>query len=289
MEKQDVYEILSLLGYPCSNGVIIRLQREEDDTPYDVWRIESPGETLILKKTTPQEQAVYEAFFVHECKFVPKVYAFGKYQGDTYMLMEYVEGKTLSNSTRQKLILVLDALVATQKQFWGNTELTQVGCSFESRCGALEKRTAYMDDLAEPYKAFLEEYCRVPRTLCNDDLLPFNVLADEDRAVILDWEMGGILPYPSAIARFLAFVEETPDALFYMTMEDRDFVVSYYYDKLIQSKGISWQEYLRTLRLFFFKEYSEWVYLGRSSGDTDGVYYQKYYIKAKRLAKELGF
>ncbi len=289
MREQEIRNILSSLGYPCSGGDITRFCDAEDGTPYHVWKIEAARQTFVLKKSSFQERTVYESFFPHGGGAVPKVYASGEYQGDTYLLMEYAEGETLSCCTRQKLILALDALIATQQQFWGNTGLTQIGCSFESRCGALEKRTAYMYDLAEPYEAFLAEYRRVPRTLCNDDLLPFNVLAGEDRGVILDWEVGGILPYPGPIARLLAFGEEQEGALFYMTEADREFAAGYYYDHLIQSKGISWKEYIHSLRLFFFKEYSEWVYLGRSSGDLTGEYYQKYYAKAKLLANELGY
>ncbi|MBO5891347.1 MAG: phosphotransferase [Oscillospiraceae bacterium] len=286
--ERDVCKIIAALGYPCPDAVITRFHGEEDDSPYHVWKVETCRQTFVLKKITPRERSVYETFFPNGGA-VPKVYAFGEYQGDTYMLMEYVAGETLSRCTRQKLIFALDALVDTQERFWGNTDQSEVGCSFDSRFPALEKRLPYMEDLAEPYKAFLAEYSQVPRTLCNDDLLPFNVLAGETKAVILDWEEGGILPYPSAIARFLAFGEETEDALFYMTEEDRAFAVRYYYDKLIQSKGISWEDYLHSLRLFFFKEYSEWVYLARQSGDLTGEYCQKYYAVAKRLAKELGY
>lgn len=40
--------------------------------------------------------------------------------------------------------------------------------------------------------------------LCHDDLLPFNVLVSEDRAVLIDWEFAGILPSPASFARLIA-------------------------------------------------------------------------------------
>ena len=91
----------------------------------------------------------------------------------------------------------------------------------------LNSKGSYMDDLAEVYRAYLAEAARVPRTLCNDDLLPFNVLVNEERAVILDWEYGGILPYPCALARLLAFGEEGTDFFFQMTRADREFALRY--------------------------------------------------------------
>lgn len=54
-----------------------------------------------------------------------------------------------------------------------------------------------------------------------DDLLPFNVIVSDDRAVLIDWEYGGILPYPSSFARLIAHGEEAEDSLFHMTREDR--------------------------------------------------------------------
>ncbi len=103
------------------------------------------------------------------------------------------------------------------------------------------------------------------------------------------WEYGGILPYPCALARLLAFGEENTDFMFQMSLEDKEFAVWYYYDYLIKSKGIPWDEYIRTMKLFFLKEYSEWVYFARSSNDFTKPEYQKYYAKCKLLAKELGY
>ncbi len=48
-------------------------------------------------------------------------------------------------------------------------------------------------------------------------------------------------------------------------------------------------EYDRTMKLFLLKEYSEWVYCAGASGDYEMTYYQKYYEKSKKLARELGF
>ena len=205
------------------------------------------------------------------------------------MLMEFFDGETMSQSTRKKLILALDALIQLQEKFWGNTDLADVGWTFEKRHAARKKRLTYMEDLSDAYKAYLEADKTVPRTLCNDDLLPFNVLVSTDRAVIIDWEFAGILPYPCALARLLAFGEENTDFMFQMTMEDKEFAVQYYYDNLIRNKGISWDEYIRTMKLFFFKEYSEWVYFARSSNDFTKPEYQKYYAKCKILARDLGY
>lgn len=266
---------------------------EEDGEPYSVWRVTWPDRTAVLKRTTAGEREVYETFFGPGGGPVPEIYGFAELDGWLYMLMEYVEGETLSHCTREKLIPALDALIETQRRFWGSTEHEHVGYSFEVCCAHREKRLAYMGDLADTYRVYLETFKNAPRTLCNDDMLPFNVVVSGGRAVILDWEYGGILPWPCALARFLAFGEEPEedeepgdDDLFLMTDEDRKFALDYFFEHFIREKGVSRAEYDRAMRLFFFKEYSEWIYCAAIGGEKDEKY-EKYSVKARQLAREL--
>ena len=287
MDCNTVAQILAPLGFhkPVS---VMPFIREEDGDSCNVWKLDAPGVTTVLKNVTPREKATLEAFFPLGGCGTPRIYGFAQYAGDTYMLSEFFYGETLSRSSRKALTLALDALIQIQEQYWGNTTLCDAGWTFEKQYASLRKRLPYMEDLSNAYSAYLEVNRSVPRTLCNDDLLPFNVLANEERAVILDWEQGGILPYPCALARLLAFGEENTDFFFQMTRADKEFAIDYYYDRLLQNKGISRVQYLHDLKLFFFKEYSEWVYLARSTGDFSSPYYEKYYPKAKALAMDLG-
>lgn len=287
LETNEIYQILTELNFPYTATSVTQFCREEDGSPYDVWKLETDSVTAVLKMTSAEERSTCEAFFPHGGCGTPKIYGFTEHDSETYMLMEFFEGETMSHSTREKLILALDALIQLQEKFWGNTDLADIGWTFEKRYGAREKRLPYMEDLTEAYSAYLEADRTVPKTLCNDDLLPFNVLVNADRAVIIDWEFGGILPYPCALARLLAFGEENTDFMFQMSLADKEFAVQYYYDNLIKSKGIPWNEYIRTMKLFFIKEYSEWVYFARSSNDFTKPEYQKYYAKCKILAKDL--
>ena len=287
MDCNIAAQILAPLDFPKPVSVMPFI-REEDGDSCDAWKLEAPGITAVLKKITPREKATLEAFFSKGGCGIPRIYGFAQHAGDTYLLSEFFSGETLSHSNRKALTLALDALIQIQEQYWGNTALCDAGWTFEEQYAALQKRLPYMEDLAAAYSAYLEANRSVPRTLCNDDLLPFNVLANEERAVILDWELGGILPYPCALARLLAFGEENTEFLFQMTRANKEFAVDYYYDRFLRSKGISRVQYIRDLKLFFFKEYSEWVYLARSTGDFSSPYYEKYYPKAKALAMELG-
>lgn len=283
-----IAEILRTLKFQRHVYGASQFRSEEDNEPYQVWKLDTQQGSLVLKKTSPQERAVYEAFFADGGP-VPKVYAFGEFEGELYMLMEHIPGASLCRCTQDRLRRTLDVLIASQEKYWESVAYGDIGYGFAKSFPNRQKRLPYMGDLADAYRAYLSEFEAVPRTLCNDDMLPMNVVANDERVVILDWEFGGILPYPCALARLLAFGEEDPQALFQMTGEERRFALDYYYANLVAQKGISRERFDRTMALFFFKEYSEWVYCAGLSGDYEMEYYQKYYAKAKELATELGF
>lgn len=284
MDIQIITDIVRCIDPSLSVTGAESFRSEEDGGAYHVWKISTDDRPLVLKKITQQEQDVYRTFF-SEGSPVPKVYGF--YNG--WMLMEFIPGHTLSHCRREDLIPALDALIELQKKFWNRTDFSGIGFDFDTCYASRKKRLPYFEDLTDCYEAYLESFRKVPRTLCNDDLLPFNVIIHENRAVFLDWEYGGILPYPCALARMIAYGEEAEDALFHMKREDQIFAVEYYYENLIKEKGISYEEYIRTMKLFFFKEYSEWIYCAGLSGDRSGEYYRKYAPLARKIAAELGY
>ena len=185
---------------------------------------------------------------------------------------------------RAKLTCALDALISLQRRTWGSGN-GSLGKSLLQR----QDRGRHLNDplLEEAYEKFLSVYQSVPRTLCHDDLLPFNIIASEERAVLIDWECGGVLPYPTSFARLIAHAEEDQDALFYMTEADKQFAIAYYYDNLLKDKGISYTNWRNTLEFFLFYEYCEWVFVGNKYHATDGEYYKKYLPMAKKQAAKI--
>ena len=284
---EEIRKILNTLAPELRLHAAEPFRAEEDGRAYQVWKLETDRGAMVLKKTTRKEREVYEVFFSQGGP-APKVYAFTEADGETWMLMEFVSGESMSDCTRERLILTLDVLIESQKRWWGEEALAHVGYGFRESWPNRCKRLEYMGDLAPGYRAYLDAFESLPRTLCNDDLLPFNVLADEGRAVILDWEYGGILPWPCAIARLLAFGEDRADAMFRMSGEDRDFALTYYYENLLREKGYARAEYDRMIDLFFLKEYTEWVYCAAVSGDYEMEYYKIYSKKARVLAEQMG-
>ena len=135
--------------------------------------------------------------------------------------------------------------------------------------------------LEQAYGGFLELYESLPRTLCHDDLLPFNVLVNGNKATIIDWEHAGILPYPTSLVRLIAHGREEEDAFFYMTEADKAFAIDYYYEHLVKSKGISYEDYRRTVDYFLLYEYCEWIMLGSKYPDEDIPRAREYLAIAK--------
>ena len=288
MELQKILECIDAVSISPS-ATITQLKHEEDDELYQVWRIDAHNERYILKEAKGDERYIYAAISGLCKNSVPKIYQAVTADEKTYLLMEYVDGENLCQSDRKKLTLALDSLIALQRETWEMQRIDGLENSFEKSLANRKNRGKYLGDplLEEAYEKFLVLYRSTPKTLCHDDLLPFNIIATEQKAYLIDWEIGGMLPYPTPFARLIAHTQEDEGALFYMTETDKRFAIDYYYENFLKEKGISYQEWLHTLEYFLFYEYCEWVFVGNKYQATDGEYYKKYLPIAKKKAAEI--
>jgi thiamine kinase-like enzyme len=254
-----------------------------------VWRIDTNSEIYILKEAKGDERYIYAAISGVCKNSVPKIYQTVTDDEKTYLLMEYIEGEDLCRCDRKKLTLALDSLIALQRETWEMQRIDGLENSFEKSLDSRKNRGEYLNDtlLEEAYEKFLTVYRSTPKTLCHDDLLPFNIIVGEQNAHLIDWEIGGMLPYPTPFARLIAHTKEDENSLFYMTEADKRFAIDYYYDKLLKEKGVLYQDWLHTLEYFLFYEYCEWVFVGNKYQATDGEYYKKYLPIAKKQAAEI--
>ncbi len=274
------------IGISFDCAVFTPFINAEDGSDYEVWLVTVGNEKYVLKKAKNNEVQVYSAFFSVPVAGAPRFYGAVSVDGAEYLLIEYVAGSDLCKCDRASLTKALDALISLQDKFWDSCENGK-GVSFSDSLKSRINRGNYLGDdyLEKAYSDFLAAYNSVPRTLCHDDLLPFNLLVSQDRATIIDWEVAGILPYPTSLARLIAHAKESEDAFFYMRNEDKEFAVHYYYDNLVKKKGISFSEYRRTLDLFLLYEYCEWIMLGNKYNDADMDRYDHYLKKAKEHIK----
>lgn len=288
VELRKVIERIEAVSIP-GEATVTQVKHEEDNAPYQVWRIDTDQGKYILKEAKGNEQLLYSTALAAVKASVPALLQVLTVGEKTYLLLEYIEGEDLCSCDRAKLTRALDALISLQQQTWEMEAKDGLEGSFEKSLLQRRDRGRYLDDpqLEMAYERFLRLYQEVPKTLCHDDLLPFNVISGNERAALIDWECGGILPYPTAFARLIAHAEETQDALFYMTDADKRFAVQYYYDRLLKGKGISYTDWRNTLEYFLFYEYCEWVFVGHKYHETDGEYYKKYLPMAKKQAAKI--
>lgn len=276
--------ILRQLGFDSKPYSVISFISAEDGSPYPVWRIDYPDGSFVLKKAKGREIQNYQSYLFEDVSYAPRFYGTTESEGDQYLLLEYIQGTDLTRCNRKDLTAVLDSLVAMQSQFWGR----------EMSADALDSRLnrrQYLGNqrLERAYDAFLEDCKQIPSTLCHDDLLPFNVIVSDKRCVFIDWEVGGILPYPTSMARLIAHTEESEDAFFFMTESDRTFAIDYYFEKLVKGRGVAYDTYCRSLDLSLFYEYCEWVYVGNKYQQPNTQRYQKYLDLAIKQAEKLGY
>ena len=261
---------------------------DEDGSEYAVWLVDTGTEKRVLKRAKGSELAIYHSFFSERKPYVPAFFGACEHNGDAYFLTEYCPGEDLRRCGREKLIKALDALIRMQDEFWERADLYDAANAYEKAQKNIEHRGRYLGSalLERAYAQFTALYQNTPRTLCHDDLLPFNLLIGE-RAVLIDWEYGGMLPYPVSLARLLAHGRERDDAYFYLAREDRDFAIGCYYENLVKKHGVSYEDYRSTLEHFFFFEYCEWVMLGNEYDSRDDARYGESLVLAEETAKTL--
>jgi hypothetical protein len=287
-------ELQKILGqidsvFISPNATITQLRHEEDDELYRVWKIEANNSSYILKEAKGDEKYLYSAI-PDVCKeYLPFVYQTITMDKKTYLLMEYVEGENLCRCDRARLTLALDALMALQQETWEMPATGFLKNTFKASLARRQNRGKYLNDalLEEAYDKFMAVYNSIAKSLCHDDLLPFNIITNDRKAVLIDWEVGGMLPYPTSFARFIAHTQEDTEAMFYMAAADKSFAIDYYYKNLLEKKGISYSEWLYILECFLFYEYCEWVFVGNKYQATDGEYYKKYLPLAKQQAAKI--
>lgn len=287
---ENIKEILSLFhDLDPGSCAVSPFTNEEDGSEYSVFHVMSPSGDFVLKPAKEYEKEVYETFFRGGRSYAPKLYGSAEKDGTDWLLTEYVQGDDLRCCERETLTRVLDALISMQDEYWEKASYYSAAYSLEKSLPGREKRGRYLGSpvFEKIYSEYMDEYISLPLTLCHDDLLPFNVIAGNERAVLIDWEYAGMLPYPTSLARLIAHGREEKDAFFHMTQDDRSFAINYYYNGLVQRHGISYEDYRHTIDLFLFYEYCEWIMVANEHEEYNEDYYQYSLKLAQDMAQKL--
>ena len=260
----------------------------EDGEPYDVCLVQTEQGERVIKRAKGYEANIYHTL-LQGCPCVPRLYGTAQIGADTYLLIEHMPGEPVLRLDRETLTKILDALIEIQQAYWQVTSSADCAYSFDEALHARQKRGTFLCNAAieQAYATYLDLFCTLPRTLCHDDLLPFNAIVSHDRATLIDWEIAGILPYPTSLARLLAHAQDTPDALFYATDADKAFAARYYYDRLPALHAVPFADFVRALRYFILYEYCEWIMVGNKYHTTDSPRYRQYLALSHALLPTL--
>lgn len=79
MNYQKINEILTTMGFCAHVYSVTQFLSEEDGSPYQVWKLDTSSGNLVLKKTNPEEQEIYETF-LRDAGPAPKVYALNHFE-----------------------------------------------------------------------------------------------------------------------------------------------------------------------------------------------------------------
>ena len=286
MQDKTLLKIASHIHSLSPDAAIRQMAYEEGGGSYSAWRITDGQDAFLLKAASTNELAVYHRLG-NICDALPRSFGAAPYRDKTYILLEFVAGRNLMRCERGDLIRVLDAMIELQDAYWGTNK--RIGRSVSCTLPRLRRRRKYLPEpeLRAAFDRFLAVYPTLPRTLCHDDLLPFNLIVSDSRTVFIDWEEAGILPYPAMLARLLAHGSVHGETPFYMTEADKTFAEDYYYDRFIARKGIPRDEYAQAMALFRFFELTEWVYVYRKAGRKPDALFEFYYggsMKACRFS-----
>ena len=273
LNKADEYEI-SLFPLEESKGFY-----------KNVYKIKNHCKVYVLKQAKEKELDLYSSLNnTLEC--IPHFYGSCRFYKRDYILVDYFDGHNAMRLNRKDLIKIIDAIIIAQKRYWLSNET--FGITFDDSFNRKEKLVDFIpDELKETYNLYLDNFKNAPRTFSHEDLLPFNVLINNERVCFIDLEVGGILPYPTMIARLIAFTEEDDNALFYLKKEDYVYALTYYYDAFIKNMGISKNDYLLTMKLFIFNELLEFVWTYRKYDIKPDDRYNKMYDLAIEKQIEL--
>lgn len=263
MKEETVLQIASRMHDFSDPVDVSQIPYEECDGFYSVWKITDARGSYLLKRTASETELAIYRKLRNRIDALPTFYGATEYRGNPYLLLEFVEGHNLMQATRDDLRRVLDAIIRMQDMFWESRQ--RIGEPFSAALQSCLNRKVYLKEtvLIDAFTRFEAMYRTLPRTLCHNDFLPFNVIVGTERTAFIDWEYGGILPYPAMLARLLAHASEHGETPFFMTQQDRDFAIETYYDRLIHKKGISRADYLAAMNAFLFYESLEWVYVYR--------------------------
>lgn len=224
-----------------------QISNEKLEKIYDAYLLKDKNDKkFVLKKATEKEYLINQLLIKHQFSYlIPELIHFSKDSNQTFWITtRYFSGKDLSELPPHLSTSLGSELANLVNYFYHRPDvLDYLTPSIDEQ---LSKKTTILNKidchspLFKAYSYYLNRFKTIPKTLCHDDLLPINLLYNNNHSnqlKIIDWEHATIGSYLTDITRLTTFYSANRitfnDGLtFYGNLTEIDQLISLFYQNL---------------------------------------------------------
>ena len=161
------------------------------------------GNPRLVVKLNDGQGVVYERWLEGQPDLpVPQLLGTAVVDGHTWHAIEERGGEDLQCLRREATTAAGKSLAGLHARFWSESPATNVNGTSAEKFALVAK---HLPSLSLALTELADRAASAPSTLCEDALLPMNVLWDGHDATIIDFGHADISPYFGDPARFVAF------------------------------------------------------------------------------------
>lgn len=192
------------------------------------------GNPRLVVKLDDGQGVVYERWLDGQPDLpVPQLLGTAVVDGHTWHAFEERGGEDLQCLRRETATAAGKSLARLHARFWSESPATNVNGTRAEKFALVAK---HFPELSVALTELADRAASAPSTLCENDLLPMNVLWDGHDATIIDFGHADISPYFGDPARFVAFGK--PEGGYYVQPTDaREKFLTQYFEIIRSMAG----------------------------------------------------
>lgn len=285
-----------------------QLSDDRLDKTYFVYELINFENKKFILKQTPEKEVIINKILEtnYPNNSYPKIINHSIDSNHHYLTFEYVNGEDLSILTKNSAENLAISIAKLVNFFSKNSHLLlEIQPNFTTQKKnkqAILKKLPIDSDLQKAYILYLDRYSIIPQSICHDDLLPINIIFDNElqQVKILDWEHTRINSYISDISRFGTFFsnEETSFNKGFSFLDKNNYVdyflqtvyqnLSQELKNIVTEKQFYLDYHLESFhQILTFINYLPEITLENINNDWEHYFYKKTCEKSSFIIKEL--
>lgn len=287
----DEYSALSAVieRLELQNAAIERFIDARFDKVYDVYLLD--GKT-VLKKCDAEcrDKNKYDRYFAGRDFAVPKILDRVTAGEETYILMEYAQGRDARDCSAEDAKQIGTELARIQSHYLipgGHTGAADFYFSeyVSDYCSKVKK---HFNDFDSVFRIVEKRFFEAPHSLIHDDLLPINVILGAQKPWIIDWATAGMFPYFLDLARF-AFVDSGKCG-FLISHESGMAFLDAYYEEMRKNPNFETdkKQFYMDVAISAFCQYSMFLYYEDGAEQIESATDYKYLKEIIEHLKRIG-